>query len=249
MGETNLYIGTTNGGRSEEIKRRKAHKIIVAGLERGVPAIVWDLFDAEWGLIIGYDDVQEFYYVLSHEGKESSLVYSKLGRNGIDILSVAIPGNPNLRKQDEIIVNSLKAVVAHAEGKEWIDDRPKYQNGIVAFDLWASIFEKWAWIADAGKSDKIGLDILCFARYYAGHYYSARCYARDYLKQISEGNKDLQKASLTYGRVANFLKPLWIHFSEKKKPESNLIKSFAQNINNAKYSEEEGIEFIKKYLN
>ena len=238
-----------NESDKEEIKRREAHKAIVEGIERGVPSIAWDLYDTEWGLIIGYDNEYKLYNILSHKGKESSLPINKLGRNGIDILSVAIPGNPNLRTQDEIIINSLKAAIVHSEGKEWIDDRPKYQNGIVAFDLWASIFEKWSWIADAGKSDKIGLDILGFASYYAGHYYSARCYARDYLSQIAEGNKHLQKASFAYGRVAHFLKPLWVYFSEKKKPESNVLKSFAQNINNAKNSEEEGIELIKKFLN
>jgi hypothetical protein len=233
----------------EEEKRRNSHKAVIEGLDRAVPSIVWDLFDAEWGLIIGYDNEKELYYILSHEGKESVLPFNKLGRNGIDILSVATPGDPNLRKQDEIIIESLKVAVAHAEGKEWIDDRPKYQNGILAFDLWASIFEKWAWIEGAGKSDKIGLDIQYFARYYAGHYYSARCYARDYLGHIAEGNKHLQNASLAYGLVADFLKPLWEYFSEKKKPESKLLKSFAQNIKDAKNSEEEGIGLIKIYLN
>ena len=125
----------------------------------------------------------------------------------------------------------------------------KYQNGIAAFDLWASIFEKWAWIVDAGKSDKIGVNIFDFARYYAGHYYSARCYARDYLQQIARGNQHLQDSALAYGRVANFLKPLWVYFSEKNKSNSNVLKSFAQNIINAKYAEQEAIELIKKYLN
>jgi hypothetical protein len=94
-----------------------------------------------------------------------------------------------------------------------------------------------------------GLDIFYFASYYAGHYYSARCYARDFLKQIAQDDKNLQKASLVYGRVADFLKPLWLYFSKRNKPGSKLLKSFAQNIDNAKKFENEGIEFIKKYLN
>jgi hypothetical protein len=233
----------------EEIKRKEAHSLILEGLERGVPAIVWDLCETEWGLIIGYNDEQELYYILSHEGKESSLNFNKLGRNGIDILSVAIPGKQSLDNRDERIINSLKIAVSHAEGKEWIDERPKYQNGIAAFDLWASIFEKWAWIVDAGKDNMIKLDTLDFAGYYAGHYYSARCYARDYLKQIAKGNKYLQKASTVYSIVAEYLKPLWLYFSENKKPDSEILKSFAQNIINAKSSEKEGIELIKTYLN
>jgi hypothetical protein len=232
----------------EEEKRIESHKAIVEGIGRGIPAIAWDVLDTEWGLIIGYDDKEESYFTMSHQGKQLYLPYKKLGKNGIDILSVSIPGDPNLRSRDEVIKNSLNAAVAHASGKEWIDDRPKYQNGIAGFELWALIFKKWAWIVDSGRSDKIGLDILSFARYYAGHYYSARCYARDYLRQIAEENEFLQKASIAYGRVAEFLKPIWVYFSLKKKPESKLLKLFAQNITEAKYSEEQGIELINAYL-
>lgn len=238
-----------NEADKEEEKRIEGHKAIIKGIDKGIPAIVWDLFDAEWGLIIGYSDEQQSYFIFSHEGKESSLPFTKLGRNGIDILSVAILSKPNLRNRDDIITNSLKAAVAHADGKEWIDDRPKYQNGIEAFDLWTSIFEKWGCLVNAGKSAKIGLDIISFARYYSGHYYSARCYARDYLKFISNNNEHLQKAYSWYEQVAKFLKPLWEFFLEKNKPNSKELRLFAQNVNNAKLAEEEGIELIKKYLN
>nr|NQU94067.1 hypothetical protein [Bacteroidota bacterium] len=232
----------------EGIMRREAHTNIVAGINRGVPAIAWDLHEAEWGLIIGFDDEREQYFIFTHDGLESFLPYNKLGRNGIDILSVAIPGNPNLRKREEIIINSLKTAVAHAMGKEWIDDRPEYQDGLAAFDLWASIFEKWAWIIDAGKSDNIGLDIFGFSRYYAGHYYSARCYARDWLNDIAEGNQHLQKAALAYGQVADLLKPLWVYFSNEQKPESQQLKTFAEMIKDAKHLEGEGIELIKQHI-
>lgn len=237
-----------NETEKEEEKRTEAHQEIVKGIERGVPAIVWDLFDAEWGLIIGYNDEQQSYFILSHEGKEASLPSKNLGLNGIDILSVAIPDKKNLRNRDEIINNSLRLAVSHAEGKEWIDDRPKYQDGIAAFDLWSSIFEKWAWIVDSGKSSKIGLDIISFARYYAGHYYSARCYAREYIKQISDNNEYLKEAASKYEQVANHLKPLWLFFSKRKMPNSSDLKSFAQNVKKARLVEEEGIELIKKYL-
>jgi hypothetical protein len=233
----------------EEEKRIEAHNAVVEAIQGGIPPVVWDIFDVEWGLIIGYDDIKESYFTLSHQGKVSSLPYKKLGKNGIDILSVSIPGEPNFRSRERVIINALNAAVAHSEGKEWIDDRPTYQNGIKAFDLWASVFDKWSWIVANGKSDKIGLDIFYFANYYAGHYYSARCYARDFLRHIAEEDKNLTQASLAYGRVADFLRPIWLYFSERKKPDSKLLKSFAQNIDSAKKSEKEGIELIKKYLN
>ena len=200
----------------EEEKRIEAHKAIQKAIRGGRPAIVWDLADVEWGLIIGYDDLAESYITLSHQGKPSSLLYKKLGRNGIDILSVCIPDEPNFKNRGMVIIDALSKAVAHAEGKEWIDDRPIYQNGISAFDLWISVFEKWSWLVAKGKSDNIGSDIFNFACYYAGHYYSARCYARDYLKQIAQNDKNLQEATVAYERVADSLRPLWLYFSERK---------------------------------
>ena len=238
-----------NNSEKEEEKRIEAHKAIVEGIQGGIPAIAWDVSDVEWGLIIGYDDTNKSYFIISHQGKPFSLPYNKLGNNGINILSVSVPGEPNLRDRDKVIKNTLNAAIAHADGKEWIDDRPIYQNGLKAYDLWASAFEKWSWIIATGKSDKIGLDLIYFSRFYAEHYYSARCYARDYLRQIAEDNINLRKASIAYGHAADFLKPLWIYFTERKNPESTLINSFVRNIDNAKKSEEDGIAFIKKYLN
>ena len=39
----------------EELKREEAHSAIIEGVDRGVPAIVWDVADTEWGLVIGYN--------------------------------------------------------------------------------------------------------------------------------------------------------------------------------------------------
>ena len=233
--------------RQEEEKREQAHAAIVEAIDRGVPAVVWDIADCEWGLITGYDEEKRTYQTLTCAGKPSSLLFEKLGKNGIDVLSVAIPGEANHRSREEIILNSLKAAVAHAEQKEWMD-RPKYQDGLPAFDLWALLFERWALLLEAGKAPKIPADIPDRSKYYAGHHYSARCYARDYLKTIADGNDSLKKASSSYAQVASCLKPLWDHFSENRKNDVQTLRSFSQNIKEAKLAEEEGIGHIIEYL-
>jgi len=96
--------------RKEKEMRMEAHKAIVEAIGRGTPAIAWDVLDAEWGLITGYDDKEESYLTMAHQGKLSSLPYKKLGNNGIDILSVSVPGNPNSRNRDEIIKSSLENI-------------------------------------------------------------------------------------------------------------------------------------------
>jgi hypothetical protein len=231
----------------EKEKREKAHAAIVEGIDRGVPSVVWDVADCEWGLIIGYDHEKRTYQTVTYRGEPSSLAYKKLGKNGIDVLSVALPGEPSPRSRDEVILNSLKAAVAHAEQKEWMD-RPKYQYGLPAFDLWALLFERWALLLEAGKGLNISADIPDFSRYYAGHHYSARCYARDYLKTIADGNGFLKEASSSYAEVASCLKPVWDHFSGKKKTDEKILRSFSQNVRDAKTAEEEGIGYIKEHL-
>jgi hypothetical protein len=234
-------------GDKEQVRREQAHAAIVEGIDKGVPAVVWDIADAEWGVIIGYNEDSQTYETLTCKGKRSSLAFGKLGQNGINILSVAIPVEPNRRSREEVILNSLKAAVAHAEQKEWTD-RPKYQNGLAGYDLWALLLDRWALIVKAGKDDNIPSNVLLYAAYYAGHYYSARCYARDYLKAIMNGSERLQKAASSYEEVVSLLKPIWDHFRKKNKPDEKTLSLLAQNVRRAKVAEKEGINSIKQYL-
>lgn len=228
-------------------RRAEAHGAILEGIDRGVPAIVWDVADAEWGLITGYDLNKNIYQTLTHIGKSHSMPFEKLGRNGIDILSVTIPGAKNKINRDEIIKNALNTAVSHAGQKEWTD-RPKYQNGLLAYDLWASLFEKWAMIVRAGKEKNISSEIWNFARYYAGHYYSARCYAREFLKSIANKNEALSQAAACYEKVASLLMVLWEFFYQENNIDADIIYTFSENIKSARTLEEKGINFIKDYL-
>ena len=231
----------------EEERRNQAHAAIRAAIDGGAPAVVWDIHDVEWGLVIGYDEETRSYVTLTHQGHPSSLPYDRLGRNGIDILSVVIPGKPNHRSREQAIHASLTAAVAHAEGKEWTE-RPAYQNGLPGYDLWATIFERWALLAEAGKAHKIALDIPDHAAYYARHYYSARCYARDYLSAIADDEDDLRDASRAYDRVAAFLRPVWEAFPGTRKPNADLLRSLASRLRTARTAEQEGLSHIVKHL-
>jgi hypothetical protein len=234
-------------GDKEQERREQAHAEIIKRIDSGIPAIAWDVAKVEWGLIIGYDNEKQSYSTLTYEGKSSSLPYTRLGKNGIDVLSVAIPAEPNERSRENVIINSLEVAVAHAEQKEW-SDRPVYQNGLAAYDLWASIFDKWAILVGAGKCDKLPSGLIPAAVYYAGHYYSARCYARDYLNVISNGNELLKKAACSFEKVASFLKPVWKCLANEEKPDVETLNCSAQNVRSAKSAEEDGIKSIKEYL-
>jgi hypothetical protein len=234
-------------GELEDQRREEAHAAILEGIDRGAPAVVWDIANTEWGLIVGYDEDREAYETLTTEGQPSSLSCERLGKNGIDVLSVAIPGEANSRSRDDVVLNSLRAAVAHADGEEWTE-RPAYQNGLAAFDLWATLYDRWAMIVGAGKGDNLPLDLIDHAAYYAGHFYSARCYARDYLQAIAGENELLRQAASSYAAVACHLRPVWEHGSEKRGPDRALLSSLAGHVREAKCSEERAIACIREHL-
>jgi hypothetical protein len=231
----------------EEERRSNAHTAILAGIAEGVPAVVWDVHDAEWGMVIGYDDETRTYDALTYRGQTSSLPYDRLGRNGIDILSVTIPGRPNDRPRSEAIRSSLSTAIAHATGKEWTE-RPAYQNGLAGYDLWATVFERWALLVERGKAAKIPPDMPDRAAYYARHYYSARCYARDYLRDVADGSDDLGEAFRAYAHAAASLRPVWEASPQMREPSAEFLRSMASNARNAKTAEREGLEHIERYL-
>jgi hypothetical protein len=229
-------------------RQQEAHDAILAGLRDGHPAVVWDVHDVEWGLIVGYDERREEYLALSFEGKDVTLPRDRLGQNGIDILSVAIPHLANNRSRDDMIANSLRAAVRHAEGQEWMD-RPKYQDGLAAFDLWSLIYERGAMLAEAGKGENISSDVLDHARYYAAHYYGARCYARDYLRMIADGDTHLTQAAECYGRIAEALRIVWDSASAMQHlKDATLLRAMSKRIKAAGAAETEGIEALNTYL-
>jgi hypothetical protein len=232
---------------NEKTRREEAHSAIIECIDRKVPAVVWDIFDAEWGLIVGYDFEKKVFHTLTYRGEKSLLPFDKLGRNGINILSVAIMGESNQRTRGEIILNSLKAAVSHAEQGEWTD-RPRYQNGLAAYVQWASFYEKAVMILDVGKGDNIKQDVWSFAAYNASHYYSARCYARDYLKSIANSDDLLTKATSCYETVSLLLKPVWYNMVINRNLSADTVKFLAQNIKEARKAEEKGVQHIKEYL-
>ena len=53
------------GEAGSEEQRREAHREIVKAIDRGVPAIAWDIGDFEWGVLVGYDDERQSYDALA----------------------------------------------------------------------------------------------------------------------------------------------------------------------------------------
>lgn len=231
----------------EKQRRDEGHAAIVEGIEQGRPAVVWDVADCEWGLIVGYDMNRKFYNSITQAGLLSKLKYRKLGQNGIDILSVAIPSERNNRSREEVVRKSLVMAVDHAEQREYID-RPDYQNGLAGFEMWAEVMDTGAMLAEAGKLTCSGNDALMFAEYFAGCLYGSRCYARDYLKMIADNDNHLAGAAGYYEKVAACLRLVWECFLKRQWPKAEVFQKLGQDIRDAKEVEKKGVESIKMYL-
>ena len=137
--------------------------------------------------------------------------------------------------------------VDHADQKEWMD-RPKYRDGLPAFDLWATLFDRWARQSRAGKAGGIENDLPLFASIYAKTYYSSRLYARDYLRSIAGSNHRLLAAADSYASVARCLRSVWRHNPERKDEDAQSLAGIAADIREAGRHEAEGVELIRQWL-
>lgn len=243
-----IYISRLWDEKKFELDRRmQAHKAILASVDRGLPAIVWDLHEAEWGLITGYDDEQDVYFTLTHTGDKSTMPYENLGQNGIDVLAVTIVGEPNDLSREDIIRQSIQIAIDHAGQKEWAD-RPDYQNGLAGYAQWTLAFERWKLLIEGGMVYNVGTPLHEHAAYYAAHNYSSRCYAREYLNLISDHDPDLMNAASLYAQVADQLRPLWKESPDTLNPDPRLLDRFITRLNNAKRLETEAVEALKMYM-
>ncbi len=60
-----------NDEANEKSKREEAQTAIIDAIDRNVAAVVWDVWDDEWGLIVGYDWPKKTYHTLAHRGEKS----------------------------------------------------------------------------------------------------------------------------------------------------------------------------------
>ena len=232
----------------EEERRREAHAGICASIDEGVPAVVWDVNDAEWGVVTGYDDAQRTYQALTYEGTAVKLPYDRLGNNGIDILSVILPGGENSRPREDIVQRSLQAAMEHAEQNERLD-RSEYQDGLPAYDLWAGLCNRWAMLIDAGRARQVSDDIKAHAVYLAEHIFSARCYARDYLRLLAEEDESLAAAAEHYADTARLLEAICAFFSSAERIEdSTALRDVASAIRAVRTVEKHALTDIRRWL-
>lgn len=117
--------------------------LIQRSIDQGWPAISFDLFIPEFGLIYGYDDDQQLFYA-KDAAKEDTIPYhsfiEKSNMLWVTTISESLP-----HSKYEILRMALDMIVDHARGREWQHIfKDEYFIGLAGYDAWISCMERRA---------------------------------------------------------------------------------------------------------
>lgn len=162
----------------EQEKRLEAINNIKASIDRGIPAISWDIGIPEWGLITGYDDDMQVFFTLPVNAekadqentgyKMSQMPYDALGRREIPILSVLTITGTSDKSGEDILHDTMKLAINHLKGYEWCENA----KGLEAYPALIRIFD-----------DKPDIAVSWNAEYFLGTYGALKEYAYKYFKR------------------------------------------------------------------
>ncbi|WP_269433833.1 sigma-70 family RNA polymerase sigma factor [Paenibacillus sp. JCM 10914] len=116
----------------------KALDLIHSSLDRGYPALAWDIFFPEFGTVYGYDDDTRTLYA-EQCGRLDTLPYENLGRSVLEeIFVLIIEGSIELTLKQQL-QRALETVIEHYEGIE--NAVPTAVIGLAAYDAWMTSLE------------------------------------------------------------------------------------------------------------
>lgn len=122
-------------------KVEKVLALIQQAVDRGTPAITFDLFLPEFGLIYGYDDEKQLFHA-KDVSKEGTISYTdfveKRGMLWVTTISESLP-----HSKYETLRMALDMIVDHARGREWQHVfEGKYMIGLKGYDAWIACMER-----------------------------------------------------------------------------------------------------------
>lgn len=121
-------------------KVEKVLALIQQSIDKGIPAISFDLFVPEFGLIYGYDDLKQLFHA-KDASKEGAISYSDFVENR-DMLWVTTISESLPHSKYETLRMALDMIVDHARGREWQDIFAEhYRIGLQGYDAWISCMQ------------------------------------------------------------------------------------------------------------
>jgi len=220
-------------------------------LDRGIPALGWDLFIPEWGIIYGYDDDRRVLRCRDIQ-MDGDLPYEKLGRGEVTELYVLTVAESQPVDRLSMLEGALRLAVSHARTPYAELVEGSHRNGLAAFDAWIEAFGN-------RTVDPFGNSVN------AGKVADAREFAARFLRELSEqggaylgeAERDARvrqialEAAGQYGIVAERLAELRAMFPFPQGGEPNEDAQAARAIEllrDAKAAEEQGVGQLERLL-
>ncbi|WP_274648566.1 hypothetical protein [Paenibacillus humicola] len=125
-------------------KVEKTIALVQASIDRGVPAITFDLFTPEFGLIYGYDDERRLFYGKDN-AKDGTITYEEFAHPKIDLLFVTTIVESLPHSKYEMLRMALDMIVDHERGREWTHIfENRFAIGLAGYDAWIGAMERRA---------------------------------------------------------------------------------------------------------
>lgn len=118
-----------------------ALKMVHRSIDDGIPAMVWNLIDGEFGLFTGYDDDKGMLVYNSASHTEAEAPFHMLaGSSDNPELFVAVVRERGERNASRhMLVRALRNIVRHSRGEERTIGG--YTHGLAAYDVWIRSLE------------------------------------------------------------------------------------------------------------
>ncbi|MBH5318426.1 hypothetical protein I6N90_11460 [Paenibacillus sp. GSMTC-2017] len=223
--------------------------MIQQSLDKGIPAICFDLFIPEFGLIYGYDDEKGLFHA-KDVSKDGTLSYTDFVENR-NMLFVTTISESLPHSKYETLRMALDMIIDHARGREWqVIFEGKYSIGMAGYDAWIACMERR------------GADPLGNA-YNTAVVSDAREYAAQFLRELVvrwNGENVVERtvrrlageAAVHYEKVASALVEMREMFPFPQGGEPNdpaTADRATELLRAAKEAEEQGVVVLERLLN
>lgn len=116
--------------------------LIQETVDRGVPAIAFDLFIPEFGLIYGYDDDERVFHA-KDASQVGTIPYAKFLEPKIGVLFLITISESLPHSKYEMLRMALDMIVDHARGREWNHVfKDRFAMGLSGYDAWIGAMER-----------------------------------------------------------------------------------------------------------
>ncbi|MUK88562.1 hypothetical protein GMD78_09185 [Ornithinibacillus sp. L9] len=226
----------------------KTIALIQDSVDRGFPAICFDLFIPEFGLIYGYDDEKQEFYA-KDSSQEGVVSYEKFADVKGVLFATTISEKLPHSKYEKLRM-ALDMIVDHTRGNEWKHIfKDKYKIGLSGYDAWIHVMEK-------RKADPTGnafnVAVVSDAREFATKFLQELTLKWDGENVVERSVRELAgEAANHYAEVAKSLVEMRTLFPFPQggnAQDSGIADQAIRLLRRAQEAEEQGVKLLERLL-